>query len=127
MCQALLTISYFISELSEKLSIPFGYLLQKCFEMMVECNQKFRNAPDEVDEFMMDLGIESGDELDALCLHYDCKWYELTFIQVMMYRLGIDSEDELDRIWKYYDCKWMMGDPYPVIRQMVQDYRQRHE
>ena len=41
--------------------------------MMVECDQKFRNAPDEVDEFMMDLGIESGDELDALCLHYDCK------------------------------------------------------
>ena len=116
-----------ISELSEKLSIPFGYLLQKCFEMMVECDQKFRNAPDEVDEFMMDLGIESGDELDALCLHYDCKWYELTFIQVMMYGLGIDSEDESDRIWKYYDCKWMMGDPYPVIRQMVQDYRQRHE
>lgn len=115
-----------ISELSEKLSIPFGYLLQKCFEMAVECDQEFRNAPDEVDKFMMDLGIESGDELDALCLHYNCKWYELTLVQVKMYQLGIDSKDELDRIWKFYDCKWMPGVPYPVTREMVQDYRSKH-
>lgn len=115
-----------ISELSEKLSIPFGYLLQKCFEMAVECDQEFRNAPDEVDKFMMDLGIESGDELDALCLHYNCKWYELTLVQVKMYQLGIDSKDELDRIWKFYDCKWMLGVPYPVTREMVQDYRSKY-
>ena len=116
-----------ISELSEKLSIPFGYLLQKCFEMAIMCEQEDRNAPDEIDIFMMEPGIESGDELDALCLHYDCKWYELTFVQVKMYQLGIRSEEELDRIWKYYDCKWMLGDPYPVTREMVQDYRNNHK
>lgn len=116
-----------ISELSEKLSIPFGYLLRKCFEMAIESDQEIRNAPDEVVEFMMDLGIEDGDELDELCRHYDCKWYDLTFAMVKMYQLGINSEDELDRIWKYYDCKWMMGDPYPITRKMVQDYHQKHE
>lgn len=116
-----------ISELSEKLSIPFGHLLQKCFEMAIMCEQEDRNEPDEIDIFMMELGIESGDELDALCLHYNCKWYELTFVQVKMYQLGIRSEEELDKIWKYYDCKWMMGDPYPVTREMVQDYRNKHK
>lgn len=95
--------------------------------MAIMCEQEDRNAPDEIDIFMMELGIESGDELDALCLHYDCKWYELTFVQVKMYQLGIRSEEELDRIWKYYDCKWMLGDPYPVTREMVQDYRNNHK
>ena len=38
-----------------------------------------------------------------------------------------DSEEELERIWKYYDCKWMLGDPYPVTHQMVQDYRSKHK
>ena len=116
-----------ISELSEKLSIPFGHLLEKCFEMAIEYDEKYDYEPDEVTEFMMDLGIESEEELQELCQHYNCKWYDLTFIQVTIYRLGIDSKDELERIWKYYDCKWMLGDPYPVTRQMVQDYRNRHK
>ena len=66
---------------------------------------------------MMDLGIEDEEELENLCLHYNCKWFELTFIKVMLYRLGLDSEDELHRIWDYYDCKWMLGEPYPVTRE----------
>lgn len=75
----------------------------------------------------MDLGIEDDEELQELCQHYNCKWYDLTFVQVTIYRLGIDSEEELERIWKYYDCKWMLGDPYPVTHQMVQDYRSKHK
>lgn len=116
-----------ISDLSERLSIPFGHLLEQCFEMAIENDQYDEFHPDEKTEFMMDLGIENDDELQELCLHYKCKWYDLTFIQVTIYRLGIDSEDELDKIWKYYDCKWMLGDPYPVTREMVQDYRSKHK
>ncbi len=94
-----------ISELSEQLSIPFGYLLQKCFEMAIMCEQEDRNIPDEMDEFMMELEIEGEDELKELCQHYKCKWYELTFAQVKIYQLGINSEDELDKIWKHYNCQ----------------------
>ena len=115
-----------ISELSERLSIPFGHLLEWCFEMAIENEQYDEFHPDEITEFMMDLGIEGDEELQELCQHYNCKWYDLTFIQVTIYRLGIDSEEELKKIWNYYDCKWMMGDPYPVTRQMVQDYRNKH-
>lgn len=116
-----------ISELSERLSIPFGHLLEQCFEMAIENDRYDDLHPDEKTEFMMDLGIESDDELQELCQHYNCKWYDLTFIQVTIYRLGIDSEEELEKIWNYYDCKWMMGDPYPVTREMVQDYRIKHK
>lgn len=116
-----------ISELSEKLSIPFAYLIERCFEMKVEYDRIGQNRPDEMDELMMDLGIENADELEDLCLHYNCKWFELTFIKVMLYRLGLDSEDELHRIWDYYECKWLLGEPYPVTRQMVQEYREKHK
>lgn len=109
-----------ISELSEKLSIPFAYLIEQCFEMAIQYDVG------EIVDAMEELQIEGQDELDALCQYYDCKWYDLTFAMVKMHQLGIDSEDELDRIWKYYDCKWMMGDPYPVTREMVQDYRRKH-
>lgn len=30
----------------------------------------------------MDLGIEGDEELQELCQHYNCKWYDLTFIQL---------------------------------------------
>ena len=94
--------------------------------MAIENEQYDEFHPDEITEFMMDLEIEGDEELQELCQHYNCKWYDLTFIQVTIYRLGIDSEEELKKIWNYYDCKWMMGDPYPVTRQMVQDYRNKH-
>lgn len=112
-----------ISELSEKLSIPFGCLIKQCFEMTIECNQA---NEDEMIEFMMELEIESSDELKALCQYYNCKWYDLTFVQVKMYQLEVDSEKELDQIWKYYNCRWELGEPYPLTQQMVQDYRNKH-
>ena len=116
-----------ISELSEKLSIPFGHLLEQCFEMAIHFEEVYEVLPDEIAEFMMDLGIENREELQVLCQHYNCKWYELTFVQVKIYQLGIESGDELKRIWDYYDCKWMLGDPYPITQEMVQDYRNKQK
>ena len=116
-----------ISELSEKLSIPFAHLIEQCFEMAIQYDENRDEEISEIIDAMSELQIESEDELDDLCQYYDCKWYDLTFVMVKMYQLGIDSEDELDKIWKYYDCKWMGGDPYPVTRQMVQDYRNNHK
>lgn len=115
-----------ISELSEKLSIPFAYLIEQCFEIAIQYDKNRDEKISEIIDVMSELQIKSQDELNDLCQHYDCKWYDLTFAMVKMYQLGIDSEDELYRIWKFYDCKWMLGDPYPVTREMVQDYRSKH-
>ena len=111
-----------ISELSEKLSIPFGCLLERCFEMAIEYSQDDKYQMYEILEFMMEMQIEDEDELEELCQHYNCKWYELTFIQVKLYQLGIDSNKELEKIWNYYNCKWTNLNSYPLTQQMVQDY-----
>lgn len=116
-----------ISELSEKLSIPFGHLIEQCFEMAIENDQDDEYRTDEITDFMMELDIESKEELKELCQHYNCKWYELTFVQVKMYQLGINSDEELEKIWKYHNCQWTLGNPYPVTKQMVQDYRKKHK
>lgn len=118
-----------ISELSEKLSIPFGYLIEQCFEMAIECNQDDWQRVDEIIECMRDLRIENEEELEELCRHFNCKWYDLELVPVQMYRLGIDTEEELEKIWNYYDCnrKWTSLDVYPLTKQMVQDYRNRHK
>ena len=116
-----------LSELSEKLSIPFGYLIEKFFEMTIEYDQVEAYQLDDITDCMMELGIESDEELDELCEHYNCKWYELTFIQVKVYQLGAKSEKELERIWDYYHCKWSLGDPYPLTKQMVQEYHEKHK
>lgn len=115
-----------ISKLSEKLSIPFGHLLEQCFEMAIHYEENKDEKINEIIDVMSELQIESQDELDDLCRYYDCKWYELTFVMVKMYQLKIDSEDEFYRIWKYYGCKWTLRNPYPITRQMVQDYRNTH-
>lgn len=116
-----------ISELSEKLSIPFAHLIEQCFEMAIQFDKDRDDEINEIIDVMSELGIKSQDELNDLCQHYDCKWYDLTFAEVKMYQLGIDSEKELERIWNYYECKWMMGDPFPITRQMVQDYREKYK
>lgn len=116
-----------ISELSEKLVVPFGYLLEKCFDMAIEFNNDYDECrTTEIIEFMDDLEIESEEELDKLCQHYDCKWYDLTFGKVIIYRLGIDSAEELEKIWKYYNCQWTYGAPFPITEQMVQDYHNKN-
>ena len=116
-----------ISELSERLSIPFAHLIEQCFEMAIQFDQNEDDEISEITDTMMELGIESQEELDQLCQHYNCKWYDLAFVEVKIFQLGIDSEKELERIWNYYDCKWMVGEPFPITRQMVQDYRSRHK
>ena len=75
---------------------------------------------------MLGLGIDDENELYEICDYYNCKWYDLAFVQVKMYQLGIDSEKELDKVWKYYNCRWELGEPYPLTQQMVQDYRNKH-
>lgn len=115
-----------ISELSEKLSVPFGHLLEKCFDMAIDYNNDEEYHTNEITEFMEEIGVQNEDEMKELCHYYDCKWYELTFVKVTIYRLGIDSEEELEKIWKYYNCQWTYGAPFPITEQMVQDYHNKN-
>ncbi|WP_303833857.1 AraC family transcriptional regulator [Ruminococcus flavefaciens] len=116
-----------ISELSEKLSVPFGHLLEKCFDMAIDYNNDEEYHTNEITEFMEEIGVQNEDEMMELCDYYDCKWYELTFVKVIIYRLGIDSSEELEKMWKYYNCQWTHGAPFPLTKQMVQDYHNKHK
>ncbi len=115
-----------ISELSERLSVPFGHLLEKCFDIAIDYNSEEEPRTNEITEFMEEIGVQNEDELKELCQYYDCKWYDLTFVKVIIYRLGIDSAEELEKIWNHYNCQWTLGEPFPVTEKMVQDYREQH-
>ena len=76
-----------ISELAEKLDIPFSYLIDQCFTIMIQCEQN-TVVPAEVDEieYMMDFGIYDGAEFEEIYNYYGCKYYEVTEQMVQEYR-----------------------------------------
>lgn len=73
-----------ISELSEKLNIPFGYLPNQCFEMAIDCCPPKGELPEKY-EYIIDLGIHNNDELEAILRYYKCEYYELTHEKVERY------------------------------------------
>lgn len=115
-----------ISELSEKLSIPFGYLIRQLFETAIDFQQNNTCQEDEIEEFMRDLHIETEDELKELCQHYNCKWYELDFTKVKIFQLGIISETDFGNIWNFYGVQWNGISNFPLTKQMVQDYYKKN-
>ena len=75
---------YAIADLAERLEIPVTALMDSCFELATE----IKSAPDYVDprtETVVQLGLASEEELDAICSHYNCKHYELTMGMVIEY------------------------------------------
>lgn len=71
-----------ISELSERLDIPFSRLISKCFDMMIDYKDEI---PPSI-EFAIKLGIHSDEELEAICEYYKCDCYELTLWHVWKYQ-----------------------------------------
>lgn len=74
-----------ISELSEKLDIPFAFLMKSCFEMAI----KYHSTPDYIPshiDYVIDIGITSDKELYAICKYFDCEYYDLTDWHVQEYR-----------------------------------------
>lgn len=71
-----------ISELSERLDIPFGHLISKCFDMMID----YKDDIPLLIDYAIDLGIYNDEELKAICDYYKCDCYELTPWQVQEYR-----------------------------------------
>lgn len=74
-----------ISELSEKLDIPFAGLLNMCFDMMIDYHSDPNYIPAKT-ERAIDLGIGDSEELDSICRYYQCEYYELTKEDVTEYR-----------------------------------------
>ena len=76
-----ISICCLISELSERLDIPFGQLINECFNMTINCQSGIPPSA----TFAIDLGIYNDEELKAICKYYKCDCYELTPWQVQEY------------------------------------------
>lgn len=74
-----------ISEVAERLKIPFSELLNNCFELMIDVKSDPNYIEPEI-EAMIDFGIYSSQELDDICKYYNCKYYELNSYMVDNYR-----------------------------------------
>lgn len=80
-----------IFNLSEKLEIPFGYLLRQCENIVLDC----QSNPDYLSpriEKAMELEISSDVELREICDYYNCKYYDLDEFMVKEYRGQLESK-----------------------------------
>ena len=88
-------LCYQIADLAERLDIPMGILGQYCFDAVAEVrsdpNYGSYDIPPEV-EFMLHAGIGSTDELDAMCRHFKCEYYELDEMKIYSYRKLMKQE-----------------------------------
>lgn len=75
---------YLIADLAERLEIPVTALMSSCFDVVTEV----KSAPAYISNKEMaaiDLGICSHEELDKICEHYACQYYELNSFMVKEY------------------------------------------
>ena len=80
---------YQIADLAEQLGVPIGFFGERCFlavaDIRSDPNYISSDIPPEV-EFAVNLGIDSEEELDAMCNHFKCEYYELDETKVYLYR-----------------------------------------
>ena len=86
---------YQIAELAEQLGIPIGFFGECCFQAVAEVQSdphySLHDILPEV-ELTARLGIESGEELDAMCKHFKCEYYELDEAKVYIYRKMVNQQ-----------------------------------
>ena len=87
-------IGYQIADLAERLGLPFGFFAQSCVNAMAEVQNdpEYRpyNIPPEV-EFMLQSNLDY-EEMDAMCEHYGCEYYELDELKIYKYRKMKDQK-----------------------------------
>jgi len=74
-----------ISEVSERIGVPFGELLNVCYDTMIDIH----SSPSYIEpriEKAIDCGIKSDEELDKICEYYNCEYYNLNTFIVEHYR-----------------------------------------
>ncbi len=75
-----------ISEVSERIGVPFAYMLNSCFEAMVS----YKSSEDYIDP-KIEMAIEceiSLDEMDKICEDLGCEYYNLFPDFVRAYKEG---------------------------------------
>lgn len=75
---------YLIADLAERLEIPVAALMSSCFDVVAEV----KSDPAYISNKEMaaiDLGICSHEELNKICEHYACQYYELNSFMVKEY------------------------------------------
>ena len=76
--------SYAIADLAERLDVPVFALMESCFHLVAEIKSDPHYIPNQV-MAAMSLGIHSEEDLDKICGHYACKYYELNEYMVKQY------------------------------------------
>lgn len=79
---------YAIADLAERLEIPVRALMAGCFDLVVDVKSDPQYIPPQ-HMVAISLGIKSDEELEAICNHYNCKYYDLNRWMVMSYH-GIE-------------------------------------
>ncbi len=74
-----------IADLAEKLGVSPLRLVDKCFDVILE-EENYNVGFSQQDIAAIELGIESPEELKKICEYFDCKYYDLDSIMVMIYR-----------------------------------------
>ncbi len=80
-----------IADLAENLRVPVFALMHACFDTMVEVHSDPGYLSPET-EAAIKCGIETEEELDAICEFYGCKYYDLDYIMVDSYRRSLSEE-----------------------------------
>ena len=76
--------SYAIADLSERLEVPVYTLMRTCFDLVAE----LKSEPDYLTNAQfaaLQMGIHSDEDLEKICEHYSCKYYELNRYMVVQY------------------------------------------
>lgn len=84
-----------IAELAERLEMPIYPLMEKCFELS-ESAKADGYADRERMEIAISCGVYSDKELEKICKHFDCQFYELNILMVEKYYE--EHPDELQAI-----------------------------
>ncbi|MBQ9785521.1 MAG: helix-turn-helix transcriptional regulator [Clostridia bacterium] len=74
-----------ISDLAEKLEIPFWRLLHQCENIVLDIQSDPDYLPPRIEK-AIDCGISSDMELKEICDYYNCKYYDLDEFMVEAYR-----------------------------------------
>lgn len=74
-----------ISEVSERTGVPFGTLLNVCFETIIDVRSDDEYIDPKIEK-AMDYGIKSTEEFNAICEYYGCEYYQLNEFMVNEYR-----------------------------------------
>lgn len=79
-----------IADIADQLGIPPYGLIESCFAecMKFDENNEFKNLTRK-EQFALEHGLSSEEELNNICKHYQCEYYDLDGIMIELYKNNI--------------------------------------